>query len=599
MDDNEKTKNQLIQELEELRRRIAELEKSETDRMQTERHQQLMAEILGILNDSPALNDAVNRILTAIKRETEFDAVGIRLRSGEDFPYFVQKGFSDDFLLTENTLVVRDHDGWPCREKNGNYRLECTCGLVVSGQTDPANPLFTPGGSAWTNNSLTLLDLQPDQDPRLHPRNRCVHAGFLSVALIPIRENQEVIGLLQLNDRRKDCFTLDMIHFFEGISSSIGVALKRKQAEEDLKKANKVTNNILNSISDAFFSLDDNLTVTFFNPAAERLLGRKSEEVLGCNLFDAFPEARGSIFEDRYRQAIRTKCFISFETYFDIEPYRNWYEVRAYPQENGISVFFQVTTERKQAEEALLESEKRLRWLNEHILNMVMVLSHDVRGPLISVVSILKLLLRGAYGKLDQNLSNTIEDLLSRCVRLLGTTEDYLGKASIVDGSITIEREVLDLRQDIIDPVLDELADDLTKHEIGIDNRLRSIPAGSIAISANKTWLKAVYRNLFTNAIKYGGKGCTISFGYEAYESHYRLNVYNSGNPIPEPDRQRLFVRFGRIETEGKPSQDGVGLGLSLCQKIILDHGGEIWYEALPNGSNFIFTISREEAVKR
>jgi PAS domain S-box-containing protein len=256
-------------------------------------------------------------------------------------------------------------------------------------------------------------------------------------------------------------------------------------------------------------------------------------------------------------------------------------------------------TERKRVEEALLKSEDHLRWLNEHILNMVMVLSHDVRGPLISIVAILKLLLRGSYGKLDQNLANTVKDLLSRCVRLLGTTEDYLGKASIIDGSMVMEREALDLRQDIIDTVLDELADDITKHEIVIDNRLGTIPAGSIAISANKTWLKAVYRNLFTNAIKYGGMGCTISFGFEPCESHYRLNVYNSGNPIPEQDRGKLFVRFGRIETEGRPSPDGVGLGLSLCREIILDHGGEMWYEALPNGSNFVFTISREDVVKR
>jgi len=70
-----------------------------------------------------------------------------------------------------------------------------------------------------------------------------------------------------------------------------------------------------------------------------------------------------------------------------------------------------------------------------------------------------------------------------------------------------MEREVLDLRQDILDVVLEELADDITRREIVIDNRPGAIPSGSITISANKTWLKAVYRNLFTNAVKYGGKG--------------------------------------------------------------------------------------------
>ena len=255
-------------------------------------------------------------------------------------------------------------------------------------------------------------------------------------------------------------------------------------------------------------------------------------------------------------------------------------------------------TERKRAEAALLESEQRVRRLNEHILNMVMVLSHDIRGPLVAIASILKLMLRGVYGKLDQSPANTVQELLSRCARLLGTAEDYLGKASIVGGPMVMEREVLDLRQDIIDAVLDELADDITMREIVIDNRLGAIPAGSIPIRANKTWLKAVYRNLFTNAVKFGGKGCTISFGFEQRESHYRLNVYNSGRPIAEKDRGKIFNRFGRIKPLEGPAPDGVGLGLCLCREIILEHGGEIWYEARPDGSNFVFTISREDELE-
>ena len=254
-------------------------------------------------------------------------------------------------------------------------------------------------------------------------------------------------------------------------------------------------------------------------------------------------------------------------------------------------------TERKRAEAALLESEQRVRRSNENILNMVMFLSHDIRGPLVAIASILKLMLRGVYGKLDQSPANTVQDLLSRCARLLGTAEDYLGKASIVGGTMEMKREVLDLRQDIIDAVLEELADDITRREIVIDNRLGAIPSGSIAISANKTWLKAVYRNIFTNAVKYGGMGCTISFGFEQHESHYRLNVYNSGRPISEEDRGKLFGRFERIEPLAGPTPDSVGLGLYLCREIILEHGGEIWYEARPDGSNFVFTISREDRV--
>ncbi len=58
-------------------------------------------------------------------------------------------------------LAERGADGGVCRGKDGNVSLECTCGLVISGKTDPANPLFTPGGSCWTNDSFPLLDIPP------------------------------------------------------------------------------------------------------------------------------------------------------------------------------------------------------------------------------------------------------------------------------------------------------------------------------------------------------------------------------------------------------------------------------------------------------
>jgi hypothetical protein len=236
MNDNPITPIERTDEVSVLKQRIQDLEQSEERFKQAEKSQKLAAEIFGILSDPPTVTDTISRILTAIKRETGFDAVGIRLRNDNDYPYFVQNGFSHDFLLTENSLIVKDSLGGPCKDQNGNISLECTCGLVISGKTDPANPMFTKEGSGWTNNSLPILDLPADQDPRLHPRNKCIHQGYRSVALIPIRSQGEIVGLLQLNDRHEDCFSLDTIHFFESIAASIGVALMRKQAEEERER---------------------------------------------------------------------------------------------------------------------------------------------------------------------------------------------------------------------------------------------------------------------------------------------------------------------------------------------------------------------------
>ncbi|MFZ2653904.1 MAG: PAS domain S-box protein [Victivallales bacterium] len=200
-----------------------------TERKWAEAYRGMSLEILQIFTEPGDLKDSIQRVITALKTRTGFDAVGIRLKDGDDFPYFAQQGFSKDFLQTENTLLGRTADGGGCRDKDGNVGVECTCGLVISGKTDPANPLFTTGGSFWTNDSSPLLDLPSDQDPRLHPRNQCIRQGYASVALVPIRNKDGIAGLIQFNDRRKRCFTLNTVEILEGIASHLGAGLMRRQ----------------------------------------------------------------------------------------------------------------------------------------------------------------------------------------------------------------------------------------------------------------------------------------------------------------------------------------------------------------------------------
>ena len=154
---------------------------------------------------------------------------------------------------------------------------------------------------------------------------------------------------------------------------------KRKIAEDKADASGEQYRQILESISDGFFILDNDLSIGHFNPAAESMLGRKASEVLGHNLFEAFPESKGSIFEEKYTLAINEKCSLSFETYFGVKPYENWYDVRVYPRKNGISVFFQVITERKRAEEEQKISEERYRNLFETMSQGVVYQDGDGR----------------------------------------------------------------------------------------------------------------------------------------------------------------------------------------------------------------------------
>jgi PAS domain S-box-containing protein len=263
-----------------------------------ERRQELLIDILGMLSEPQAKAELIQRILVAIKEETGFDAVGIRLRLGDDFPYFAQIGFSSDFLATENTLVARNPDGGICRDENGNLDWECTCGLVLTGKTDPANPLFTPGGSCWTNNSFPLLELPAARDPRLHPRNRCIHDGYATVALIPIRARQEIVGLLQLNHRAKDALSIGMIEFFEGVTASIGVALMQKQAEENLR----AMTDMLDSAPDAITVHDFDGRFLYANRKTFELHGYGQREFMALNLREVDVPGSAALIDERMQR---------------------------------------------------------------------------------------------------------------------------------------------------------------------------------------------------------------------------------------------------------------------------------------------------------
>jgi PAS domain S-box-containing protein len=271
-----------------------------TKRKAFENRQKMTTEILIRLNQTGTLEEIIGDMLRMIKQGTGTDAVGLRLHNGDDYPYFCQEGFSTDFVQKENHLCARAPDGSLCRDQAGRPLLECTCGLVLLGRTDPANSLFTPGGSAWTNDTLPFLQIPNGQDSRLHPRNRCLHEGYRSVALIPIRVNQAILGLLQLNSWSPNVFSLELIQFFEGLSSSLGNTLAKLQADEALRKLNaeledRVTQRTqaLQESEKRYRLIAENTTdvlwiydlvrnrFTYASPSVERLRGFTPEEVLG------------------------------------------------------------------------------------------------------------------------------------------------------------------------------------------------------------------------------------------------------------------------------------------------------------------------------
>ncbi len=139
----------------------------------------------------------------------------------------------------------------------------------------------------------------------------------------------------------------------------------RKEAEERERllareqAAREQATNILESISDAFYAVDNEWRFTYVNRKAEELWGRAREELLGKNIWEEFPQAVGSESYRQIRLAMDGGTTTEFETVSPV--LGTWIAGRAYPSQEGLSVYFRDVTERKLAEEALRESEQRFR----------------------------------------------------------------------------------------------------------------------------------------------------------------------------------------------------------------------------------------------
>jgi PAS domain S-box-containing protein len=148
-----------------------------------------------------------------------------------------------------------------------------------------------------------------------------------------------------------------------GVSAYFKNIDERKQAAEKLEKAYQEKINVLESIGDAFFYVNKDWVVTYWNKETEKVLGRKRDAIIGKNLWDEYPDVVETGFYRQYHKAMETQENLDFEEFY---PALNmWLEVTVYPSTTGLSVYFKDITLRKESDIRLLQSNERFEKVAE------------------------------------------------------------------------------------------------------------------------------------------------------------------------------------------------------------------------------------------
>ena len=307
MNDRDKTKEQLISELEEMRKRIVTLEAFEANRKQIEEEPLLQAEIMHNMAEGVVVTRVIDA--TIVYTNPKFE---------EMF------GYGPDELIGRNISAVNAPTDKSPEEVANDIQRSLKKTSIWQGEVYNVKKDGTP---FWCYANISTF--------RHHERGEVwvdVHTDIT----------------------------------------------ERKRIEEALRQTEARYKQLAESITDVFYAFDENLKYTYWNKASEELTGISAEDALGKHLYDVFPKNKQTRnAEENYLKVLREKRPQYFFNEYQLGAKDYFFEISAYPSIGGLSVFVKDITERRQAEEALRQSEEKLRLIFETLPEGITILDTD------------------------------------------------------------------------------------------------------------------------------------------------------------------------------------------------------------------------------
>lgn len=396
--------------------------------------------------------------------------------------------------------------------------------------------------------------------------------GMRSILCVPLFVGDNPAeGALTVVSASASAFSSSDARHLTALAMQAGIAINNAKLHSQLSQQQQLLEAVLRDINDGLVIVDARSQVVLTNPLGHTLL----EQELGAEpIADQLIELAGRVRAEGQPTLMTELQFKHPEDeagqFYQAYASQVRYDEREQPL---VAIVLHDITAQK------LEEKSRADFIS--------MVAHELRNPLNSLNGFIKIVLRGQAGALTalQNEFLTIAD--SQVELLKSRISEFLEYNRVEAGRLVLDPKWNDLSL-LVAGTATRLS--LQAEQSGLTLRNQVEPNLPECIFDSER-IGQVLNNLIENAIKATPPGGTITLCSELHSEEVWVRVYDTGVGIPKDEQNKIFQRFYRAHNRASSKGNHLGLGLTICQQIVVGHNGRLWVES-EEGSGTCFTFA-------
>jgi PAS domain S-box-containing protein len=407
-----------------------------------------------------------------------------------------------------------------------------------------------------------------------------------AIGIINIRGYLEALGKVPLMTRER---LLAVVNLMSEITQTISELALQKYLLH--RHSQHYLSRLINSVSDCILSTNTDGRITIVNQAGAKMFGYETEHLVGESIRMLFaeddsriPHWRNPDSRSSLNQRSELTAICSEGQTFPVQVSFSAINEAGHQNAGHVWVIRDIS------------EEKRLERMKEDLVGMI---THDMRNPVLSLQKVLQLILNDTLGPLNLKQKNVMQLALATCHQLFGMVSDILDIYRNESGQFVLHWTPVSIDQIILES-LSQL--DLFAKEKGISLQFET-PSFPLKVLGDQKRLRRVLVNLLENAIKYGPEDSIVQVeanmlnggwarpgksgnnspdlpSMQAGRDCLMLTFTDHGIGIPAEYHQCIFDKYFTIKSSSESRREGVGLGLAFCKQVIEAHGGDLWVES-------------------